>query len=104
MTRNPTSIFFVLVDFGSKIGRAWIERDPASMDWQSTVDDLASGEISGMIEVREAAGWVDVTRDVALAVSTKWAHGGEPLGENSYAFVEAHLGTRAARSFLREGV
>jgi len=98
---DRNSIYFVLVDRGVGIGRSWIERDPASMDWQSTVEDVASGEIEGMIEVREAATWADVTRDVALAVSTMWAHEGEPLSYEQYSFVEHQLGTRAARSFVR---
>lgn len=97
----PSSTYFVLCDFGAKLGREWIARDPASMDWQSTVEDIASGEISGMIEVREAGTWADKTREVALAVSTKLAHSGEPLSYDQYSFVELHLGTRAARSFLR---
>jgi hypothetical protein len=101
MPRSPTSIYFVLCDFGAKVGRSWIARDPAAMDWQSTVDDIASGQIEDMIEVREASTWADVTRDIAWDVSDQWAHAGESLKDNRYSFIEQHLGTRAARSFVR---
>lgn len=100
MSINHTSQFFVLCDFG-KLGREWIARDPGAMDWQSTVENIASGEINGMIEVREAGTWADKTREAAQAVSTKLARSGEPLSYDQYSFVELHLGTRAARSFLR---
>jgi hypothetical protein len=98
---DRNSIYFILCDFGPKIGREWVARDPGAMDWQSTVEAIASGEYDNAIEIREADGWKDVTREIAQAVSTKWAHSGEPLNYDQYNFVEQTLGTRAARSFLR---
>jgi hypothetical protein len=97
-------VYFVQCQF--KSGRAWIERDPASMDFNSTVDDLADGQIEDMVSVLEITDGaaLDVTDKVSRAVKTKWAHEGEPLTHAQYEFVEMHVGTRAARSFLRHEV
>lgn len=99
---SHTSTYFVLVEY--KSGREWIARDPASSDLQSTIDDIAEGQIENVVEVRRAEDWADVTRDVMLAVSTIWAHSGEALNYERYSAVEQHLGTRAARSFVRSEV
>ena len=96
---NASSSYFVLCQFST--GRAWIERDDARTDWSSTIEDLANGEIEGMIEVRRAEDWADVTMEAAKACVQEWALAEEPLGYQAYTFVENHLGTRAARSFLR---
>ena len=98
---SATSQFFVLVDYGPKLGRSWIERDDARCDWTSTIEDIATGQIENMIEVRRAEDWADVTEEVARAVADRWAHDGEPLSYERYSFVEQMLGTRAARGFLR---
>lgn len=97
-------VYFVLCQF--KSGRAWVERDPASMDFNSTVEDIADGQIEDMVSVLEIAGGAatDATDKVSRAVMTKWAHEGEPLTHAQYNFVEMHVGTRAARSFLRHEV
>jgi len=98
-------IYFVQVQ--GKSGRYWLERDPASMDFNSTVEDIASGQIEDLVKVLEVddevAAW-DVTAKIARAVMTKWAHEGEPLTHAQYSFVELHVGTRAARGFLRHEV
>lgn len=42
--KSPNVIYFIQVDFGGKIGRSWVERDPARMDLKSTVEDISNGE------------------------------------------------------------
>lgn len=44
-------IYFVQVDFGGKIGRSWVERDPARMDRKSTVEDVSKGEWGNGVDV-----------------------------------------------------
>lgn len=97
-------IYFVQVQ--GKSCRYWVERDPASMDFNSTIEDIADGQIEDMVQVLEVADGVatDVTDKVSRAVMTKWAHEGEPLTHAQYTFVELHIGTRAARSFMRHEV
>ncbi|MHC2163101.1 hypothetical protein [Bradyrhizobium ottawaense] len=97
-------VYFVQVQ--GKSGRYWVERDPASMDFNSTVEDIADGQIEDIVSVLEIANGAatDATDKVSRAVMTKWAHEGEPLTHAQYNFVEMHVGTRAARSFLRHEV
>lgn len=97
---SPTSKFFILCDFG-KLGRSWIERDDASCDWQSTIADVASGEVSNMVEIRRAEDWADVTEEAVKAVTDHWANTDAERTYDRMVWIELHIGTRAARCFLR---
>lgn len=44
-------IYFVQVDYGSRLGRAWVERDPGRMDLASTVEDITRGEWGSGVEI-----------------------------------------------------
>lgn len=96
---NGQRDYFIQCQFRS--GRSWVERDIARTDWQSTVEDIASGEVKDVVEVREAWTGRDVTRDAMEAVATEWANRDEPLSYEQYAAIELALGTRIARGFLR---
>jgi hypothetical protein len=96
---NASSSYFILCQFST--GRSWVERDPALMDWQSTISDISTGQIENVVEVREAPSWRDVTKDTAEAVINEWAMDDEPVSYERYSWIEQVIGTRAARSFLR---
>lgn len=93
--------YWVLCEFPK--GRFWIERDQGRMDWDSTADDLVSGEIpiECLIEVRRAWTLEDVTREMVREVSDRLAHSGAELEHEQYLGIEKHLGTRIARAFRR---
>ncbi len=81
------------------------ERDTSDFDRATTIKHIAEGQIENLVQVIELNPAEhtsrDVTEDIAREVMTIWAHQGEPLTFNQYSFVEFHVGTRAARSFLR---
>lgn len=68
-------LYFVLCDYGSN-GLAWAERDPTSMDFNSTVRDIREGHLSGVVKVLEVSedGPVafDRTEDV-LRAAGRWS-------------------------------
>lgn len=66
-------LYFILADFG-RHGLAYVERDPASADWQTTVRDIASGEWRRVVQVIEVDVAAGTCRDVtqrAIAVDNK---------------------------------
>lgn len=78
MTTTTTpegAIYFVLVDFGPRLGEAWVERDPVDMTWQKTVRDIATGEWHGrvvrVLEIDRAQGTCrDVTQRALCALES----------------------------------
>ena len=58
MTRTPAqgALYFILADFGPKIGKAWVERDPKDMDRISTIIDIARGEWGSGVNVVQVLG------------------------------------------------
>lgn len=81
------------------------ERDVADTDRKTTVADIASGELSDVIQIIEfnpaEHSSRDVTEDIAWEVSAIWREGGEPLSDWRRDFVEQHCGMVAARAFPR---
>lgn len=62
-----TPIYFILVDFGVRLGEAWVERDSVDMTWQKTVRDISDeqwhGRVVRVLEIDRAAGTCrDVTQ------------------------------------------
>lgn len=90
-----------LVLCGQHIDEYAPERDVKDMDRAGTVRDIAEGQFENLTRVLEIGTGADVTADFAKEVMTVWAERGEPLSYSQYEFVELHVGTRAARSFLR---
>jgi hypothetical protein len=97
MTTQP--LYLVLC--GRKIDEYAPERDVKDMDRAGTIKDIADGQFENLTRVLEIGSGADVTADLAKDVMTIWARSGEPLSYSQYQFVELHVGTRAARSFLR---
>lgn len=77
------------------------ERNARDMNRATTIRDIADGQFENLSRVIEIGTGADVTADFAKEVMTIWARSGEPLSYSQYEFVELHVGTRAARSFLR---
>jgi len=46
-------IYFVLCDFGPKLGKAYVERDPADMDRATTIKDIQSGQFAEIVQILE---------------------------------------------------
>lgn len=66
-------IYFVLADYGPRIGHAYVERDPAFMGWDATICQLAAGEWDehpiAVFEADVARGtWRDVSEKAWAAV------------------------------------
>jgi hypothetical protein len=51
---GPPMLYFVLCDYGRN-GHAWAERDPSSMDFNSTVRDIREGQLSSVVKVLEVS-------------------------------------------------
>jgi hypothetical protein len=62
-------LYFVLCDFGPKIGRAYVETDPEKADRETVLNLLIRGEYHGPLHVLE----VDVAAGRARDVSTEFA-------------------------------
>lgn len=97
-------LHFVKCDFG-KGGVAFIERDIADMDLETTVADIASGQIDNVLAVYETCEegpiFRDVTEDIAKAVMAVWADEDQPLQDWQHSFVELFVSVTAANSFRR---
>lgn len=61
--------YFILSDFG-RLGTAYVERDPARMNWRDTVRDIASGEWRRVVQVIEVDVAAGTCRDVTQRA--KW--------------------------------
>lgn len=95
-----------LVICRAKDGAEYVaERCTCDLSRQCTVQDIADGQVENVLQVLECNPVEgicnDVTDEIAKAVMTVWADGGEALTYSQYNFVETLVSTRAARSFLR---
>jgi hypothetical protein len=81
------------------------ERNVSDLDRASTVNDIANGQLEGLVSVLEcnpAEGIChDVTEDIAQEVMTIWSNEGETLHDWQVEFIEVHVGLHAAASFKR---
>jgi hypothetical protein len=70
-------IYFVLCDYGPKIGRSYYEADPETSDRETVLQSIAEGQYTNPIEVLEvnkAAGTCrDVTRQFMAEVEERTA-------------------------------
>jgi hypothetical protein len=68
-------LYFILADFGAN-GRAWVERDVASMGWNATIADIREGQITNVVTVLECSleGPIcsDRTEDALKAAGKFW--------------------------------
>jgi len=87
-------LHFVLCDFG-RLGKAFVETDPARADREAVVEDILSGELSEplrVIALLPDGTWHDVSAEVGLAVVKRATVAGDTLTEGARHFVNAHLG------------
>jgi hypothetical protein len=75
MTASPplapsrgSPIYFVLCDYGPKIGRDYRETDPVAADRETVLNLLIRGEYSGPVQVLEVDLDSGRARDVGLSV------------------------------------
>lgn len=72
--RQPSTIYFVLCDFGAKLGKVWIERDTARMGRAETIADIRGKQITDVVQVIETEFGCpgissrDVTEEIMTAV------------------------------------
>ena len=73
--------FFVLDDFGGRIGRAWRETDEDAVDRETLILNLLSGEYKNPVRVvafNTVEGWSrDVTIDIADELRRRYVEVGE---------------------------
>lgn len=62
MTNPDQMLYFVLADFGAKLGHAWVERDTANMDRATTIADIATGQFD-VVKVLECNPVEGICRD-----------------------------------------
>lgn len=51
--RQPTVIYFILCDFGPKLGKAWIERDVTRLGRAETIADIRDKQIADVVQIIE---------------------------------------------------
>lgn len=97
MPTIQTARYFVLCRF-SKGATAFIERDTADMDLQTTVNDILSLQIENPVQVFCAEGghWTDATEQVAQLVCDRAAAQGLVLDQPVLEFIAEHVGLRNA--------
>jgi hypothetical protein len=85
--------FFVLDDFGGRIGRAWRETDEDAVDRETLILNLLSGEYKNPVRVvafNTVEGWSrDVTIDIADELRRRYVEYDE-VPEAVLAFMEAN--------------
>jgi hypothetical protein len=85
--------YFVLDDFGGRIGRAWRETDEDAVDRETLIFNLLSGEYKNPVRViafNTAEGWSrDVTVDIADELRRRYVEYDE-VPEAVLAFMEAN--------------
>src|SRR5262245_9269703 len=87
-------LHFVLCNFG-RLGKAFVETDPARADREAVVEDVLSGELSEplrVIALRADGTWPDVSAQVALDVVKRATVAGDTLTDGARNFVVVHLG------------
>ena len=68
--RNPDDnmIYFVQVNYGKRIGVAWVERNPCDMDYATTLQDICDRQWRGeVIKVLECNPVENICNDVTEA-------------------------------------
>ena len=85
--------YFVLDDFGGRIGRAWRETDEDAVDRETLILNLLSGEYKNPVRVvafNTAEGWSrDVTVDIADELRRRYVEYDE-VPEGVLKFLEAN--------------
>jgi hypothetical protein len=83
---EPAILYFVMCDYGPKVGRAYVETDPDEADREHVIEAIAAGEytkVAEVLAVDRASGTVrDVTAEIMAEVEERQllAHSGYASG------------------------
>jgi hypothetical protein len=95
---DDVDIYFVLDDFGGRLGRAWPEVDEERTDRESVIADLLTGQHHDPVRVvafNTAERWSkDTSEEIAYELLQRAASAGRELPEVVEGFVERHAGGR----------
>lgn len=98
MTRDITH-YTILASFG-RLGQAFVERDAADCDLETTIRDLMSGQVDHPLRViafNVAERWCsDASEDVAREIAARR----QPLSQGVIEFIENHAGTQLANQMM----
>ena len=89
--RNDNTIYFVQVNFGKRIGTAFVERDSASMDRKTTIQDIREGQWRGdVVKVLECNAAEHICSDVTEEILAEaYAPSVVRVGDHSPELVRA---------------
>lgn len=59
---HDDTLYFVLCDYGPKVGRAYVETDPDAADRQEVIRAIASGEYTKVAKVLAEVLWTGFNR------------------------------------------
>jgi hypothetical protein len=89
-------IYFVLDDFGARLGCAWPETDQARTDRETLITALVEGQYSQPVKVvafNTAEGWSrDVSEEIAIALLERMAEEGRDISPSLESFLDQHGG------------
>lgn len=84
----------------------FVERDEADMNWETTISDIRSGQIEGVVQVikfnEQDRTCEDVTKEAAQAIIDGCADGAEYPTGGVFDFCEEILGCRVMAELHRE--
>jgi hypothetical protein len=93
-------VYFVLDDFGERLGRSWRETDEADTDRSTLIRQLLEGQYSSPVRIvafNAAEGWSrDVTEDIANDLQDAWSRRAE-IPEPIEEFIQEHATKKLAR-------
>jgi len=98
---DDVDVYFVLDDFGGKLGRAWPEADEERTDRETVIVDMLQGQYSDPVRVvafNTAEGWSrDVSEDIADRLGQRLGAEGRDIPPRLAGFIERHCSGRPAQ-------
>jgi hypothetical protein len=90
--------YFVLDDFGPRLGRSWRETDENAADRETVIRDLMADQYRNPIRIvafNTVEGWSrDVTVDIAGELRRRFSEKDDDVPESLLAFMEAAISRR----------
>ena len=97
---NDHDVYFVLDDFGGRLGQSWREADVEATRLETVLADLLDGQYSNPVRViafNTAEGWSrDVSGDVAHELQRRCAEQARDLPSSLEQFVDRYQGQHRA--------
>src|ERR1700744_6350524 len=90
-----------LVFCGHKVEEYAPERNLSDFSRENTIKDLVDAQYENVSRILEVGTGADVTHELMQEVADRWSQQGEPLARWQFQALEMHLGTRAARNYMR---